>query len=149
VYNSHLNVYRLGDATHALRQNSRTVYSAVKWNDIDSTPCAPASRKASRLDTTQKHQRGATRPMMRVFIILQGGARLEVCRTTCTGCKYFLMITDGATRFRLIFFFLTDPSRFLKMLVKLEVKDTLPQRLSMRYAPTRLRNLYLKVSDWN
>jgi GAG-pre-integrase domain len=43
AFKTHLNVYRLEDAAPTLRKDSKAVYSAVEWNDIDSTTCSLAS----------------------------------------------------------------------------------------------------------
>jgi len=43
AFNTHLNVYRLGDASPTLCKDSKAVYSAVEWNDVGSTACTLAS----------------------------------------------------------------------------------------------------------
>ena len=181
AYKTDLNVYRLNDATPTLRQDSKAIYSAVEWNDIDSTACGLASigtpiptRKRSEvtpqtMTISQWHQRlchlnqwdiirlskdpatgvkikgpkslpfceycqkgkqtrhypkapapPATRPMTRVFLDIAGGGKTlgvpdDEELPSRTGCRYFLMITDDATRLRWIFF-LPDRSHLLPVL---------------------------------
>jgi hypothetical protein len=53
AFKTHLNIYRLGDATLTLSKDSKAVYSAVEWNDIGSTACTLASTDTPIYSTSQ------------------------------------------------------------------------------------------------